>query len=199
MLRSIGLLSGTFDPVHLGHLALAQAAFQQLGLDEVWLLVNAYPQHKTGVTPFEHRLAMVQLAAKGTAGVVANREPVQRRAQRHSVAMARELAADYPDSAFRLIMGGEVFAGLNRWDGWEELLGLVSFGVALSGGADTTFIDTLKQRMGASAATLSYKLIEIPPVVISSTSIKQKIRSGQPAKELAPAVRAYIQEHELYR
>jgi len=195
---SIGLLSGTFDPVHRGHVALAQAALRQLQLDEVWLLVNAYAQHKAGIAPFEHRLAMAALASAGVPGVVADREPVQRVPQRHSVAMMRQLERNYPRHRFTLIMGVEVFGGLDRWEEVEELVQLVPFGVVLRRASDNALIEQLKQRLGPAASNLEYDFIAMPGVPVSSTAVRRALQTGRMAAGLHPPVRDYIGQHHLY-
>jgi nicotinate-nucleotide adenylyltransferase len=198
LVTKIGLLSGTFDPIHQGHTSLAQEALRQLQLDEIWLLVNAYPEHKTAGAPFEQRLAMAALAAADTPGVTADREPVQRTPQRHSVALVRGLQRDYPDHHFILVMGVDVFGGLDHWAEVAELVRLVTFGVALRHGADPTLINQLEQRLGPAAANLTYRRIIMPPVPASSTTVKQRLRAEQPTPEVHPAVQDHIRHYRLY-
>lgn len=202
-MKTIGLLSGTFDPIHDGHLALALAAREQLGLDGVWILVNADPPRKTGVTPFAHRLAMATLAVSEVPGVVADREPVQRHPHRHSIATARQLVADYPDASFTLLMGMDIFVTVDRWEDHEELCKLMDFGVVArpesSLGKSVSKVNTMLHFGTVSAGGISprHRLINMPPLTVSSTRVQREVRAGQTA-HTPPAVQAYIREHRLY-
>src|SRR4051794_4171209 len=121
----IGILPGTFDPIHVGHIELAKAAQHQLGLDEVWLLVDADPVGKSNVTDFTHRMAMAKLAGKGVLTV--DREPIQNRAERRTLQTARELNAAYPEDDFMMILGADVFSSIDNWEGIEEIKRLMAF------------------------------------------------------------------------
>ncbi|HUC86963.1 MAG TPA: nicotinate (nicotinamide) nucleotide adenylyltransferase [Candidatus Saccharimonadales bacterium] len=197
-MQRIGLLSGTFDPIHYGHVTLAQTARAQLGLDEVWILVNGSPEGKTEVAAFKHRLEMARRAVIEVNGVVADREPVQRMAQRHSIATAHQLVQDYPDHRFTLIMGIDTFSGIDSWDDHAKLLSLMDFAVAERPGSNPSAIADLQRRLGAVASRLNYRLIAMPPLSVSSRQAKDSLRTGAPATDIPSAVQQYISYYQLY-
>jgi nicotinate-nucleotide adenylyltransferase len=197
-MKQIGILSGTFDPIHSGHTTLAQAALKQLKLDELWVLVNGYPEHKTDVATFEHRLEMARRAVTGLQGVVADREPIQLQRHRHSIATARQLVHDYPRSRFTLVMGIDTFCGIDRWEASAELLSLVSFAVAERPGSDSAAIADLQQRLGGAASSLNYQSIDMPLLPVSSQLAKHSLRAGIVAAGVPAIVQDYISRHRLY-
>lgn len=118
--RNIGLMSGTFDPIHNGHIGLALLAKQELDLDEVWLLPERSPRRKTNVTPYEHRFAMCGIAAEEY-GWIKVKETKQ---LAHTVETIQELLQ--PEVHFCLLLGADVAAHFDTWNHASEIKSMVS-------------------------------------------------------------------------
>jgi nicotinate-nucleotide adenylyltransferase len=195
--KRVGILSGTFDPIHNGHLALARDGREQLALDEVWVLVNGHPPGKSGVTSFAHRMAMVRLAALPMPYMVVDREPVQRQQKAHSLGTAQALVRDYPGTAFTLLMGADVFCQIGRWEGHAELFELVDFGVAERPNIGSSKIDASLRHLGSAVLNLQYRLIAMPSIPVSAAQIRAAAAGGR-MDATAPTVGEYIRTQHLY-
>lgn len=194
-MKRIGIFSGTFDPIHDGHVALALAAHEELRLDSVVLLVEDQPWRKIDVTDVTHRLVMAQQATEdyGFIEVLSGEKlDVGRTHTVHETMQA--LKAYYPPGAtFVLLMGGDVFEHLERWNGYEELIHDASFAVGLRSEDDGELLLPLAERLGAKATFLA-----TDQATIASTPLRSVLGEGQPPKNLNPKVVAYAQEHGLY-
>jgi nicotinate-nucleotide adenylyltransferase len=127
--QAIGLLGGSFDPPHAGHLHIAHAAMVRFGLDRVWWLVSpGNPLKVNGPAPLDRRVAAVQMLVKGRPRhVVTGIEALL--GTRHTAATLRRLRALYPGVRFVWLMGSDNLAGLHRWDRWQSILRAVPVGV----------------------------------------------------------------------
>ncbi|HEX7259527.1 MAG TPA: nicotinate (nicotinamide) nucleotide adenylyltransferase [Candidatus Saccharimonadia bacterium] len=197
-MNRIGLISGTFDPIHNGHIALATHAMDQLGLDEVLLLIDADPPHKPDVSDFEHRMAMAQLATQGYPRISPDKYALQRRTKNHTIATARELHEANPASELVLLMGADTFLSIDRWADREELFKLLSFGMAGRNGSDSLEVDALKWRLGDSAQALQCEVVTMPLTNISSSAIRTSVGLNEAISGLHPAVYDYIKNNRLY-
>jgi nicotinate-nucleotide adenylyltransferase len=189
-MRRIGLLGGTFDPPHLGHLVVAEAVRDVLDLDEVWLLVAGDPWMKNGQSLAHHRVSMARLAAEGNPALVVDDRETRRDGPTYSADTLTELHAEHPDDAFTFIVGADTAAHMPKWDRVEQALALADWVMVGRPGTDWPRHDLAGQ----------LRVVEVPGIDISSSDVRDRIRDGRSVRYLVPqAVLDYIDEHRLYR
>ena len=175
---AIGIFGGRFDPPHLGHLALARAAVDAFGLDELRVTVVVDAAHKRSVAPVEDRLAMARLTFEPLGAVV---EP-----EEHRYTVDALEASGYEDPVF--LIGADQLADFPTWKEPERVLELARLGVATRPG----------YALEPSSARVETFAIE--PHEISSSRIRERAGRGEPIDGLVvPAVAAYVDAHDLYR
>jgi nicotinate-nucleotide adenylyltransferase len=201
----IGLLGGSFDPVHRAHLALGRIALDRLALDRlIWMPVGQAWQKKAGHASADHRLAMLQLAIDGElrfevsdmeirrAGpsyTIDTVTALQARSHSHSQAQSKTPVADW-----FLVIGQDQYAGLPTWHRWKELLRLVTIAVAGREGREPEAPAELQ------ALPHSMVALPLPAMPISSTAVRARVRAGEAIADLVPArVASYIERQGLYR
>lgn len=209
--RRIGVLGGTFDPVHIGHLRGALEVAESLALDELRLTPSARPPHRgTPQVSAQDRLAMVECAVAGVAPLVVDARELQRDKPSYTIdtleLMRAELAAS--DQVF-LLLGWDAFCGLPTWHRWEELLQHCHILVLQRPDADSEPPDALRNLLAARSVSdpLALKgpsgqiaFVWQTPLAVSATQIRQLLASGKSVRFLVPdAVLAYIDAHGLYR
>ncbi|WP_223544414.1 nicotinate-nucleotide adenylyltransferase [Pseudomonas sp. A-B-19] len=209
--RRIGVLGGTFDPVHIGHLRGALEVAETLVLDELRLTPSARPPHRdTPQVSAKDRLAMVECAVAGVAPLVVDARELRRDKPSYTIdtleLMRAELAAD--DQVF-LLLGWDAFCGLPTWHRWEELLQHCHILVLQRPDADSEPPDALRNLLAARSVSdpLALKgpsgqiaFVWQTPLAVSATQIRQLLASGKSVRFLVPdAVLAYIDAHGLYR
>ena len=191
--RRVGLFGGSFDPVHNAHVALARAALAELQLDEVrWIPAGQAWQKARSLTDARHREAMLQLAIADEPRFVLDRIEVERPGPSYTLETVRALAAARPGTLWFLIIGHDQYASLQTWNGWQQLLGLVTLAVANRPG--------LVPRPDAQVLQAGHAAVPLPMMDISSTQIRARVAAGQGIADLVPAgVARYIDQHRLYR
>lgn len=191
MTSRIGILGGTFDPVHRGHLELARAAREALALDRVLLVPSAQPPHKPGViAPAEDRLAMLDRALADRPELESSRLEIDRDGPSFTVHTIEELERLHPGATLFFIVGED---SLGEIPGWFEARRLFE---------KVTFAAARRPDTPPPPANLPFSWVEIPmpPAPISSSELRERIRRGEPTGEdLDPAVRDYIDSRKLYR
>lgn len=191
--RRLGLLGGTFDPPHIGHLVAAVSVGETLGLDEVWLVPNGEPWQKRDrpVTPAVVRLALARAAVAGVPGIAVSDVEVRRPGPSFTIDTVHQLRAEDPDRDLVVIMGRDSAAGLPTWERHEELLAAVDVAVVERAGVGTP----LPALPGARLELVPMRHIEV-----SSTELRQRVADGRPIVPLVPpAVADLVAEHGLYR
>jgi nicotinate-nucleotide adenylyltransferase len=197
---AIGILGGSFNPPHAGHLALARHARDELGLEKVWLMPLHTPAHKpmqADPGP-EHRLEMTGLASAGERGIAACDLEVRRGGTSYTVDTLSEIHAGDPEAQLTFVVGADTALTLPRWRSPERVLSLARLAVARRPGSDeTAVLDAVGRIAGADARVV---FLEMSPVEASSTLARERIAAGEPTDGLlVPAVRDYIDRAGLYR
>ncbi len=191
--RRLGVLGGTFDPVHLGHLVAASEVCQVLGLDEVIFVPTGHPWQKLGreLAPAEDRYAMVVLATASNPLFSVSRVDVDRPGQTYTVDTLDDLRAERgPAAEFFFIMGADAMRGLGTWRNPQELLTLARFVGCTRPGHEMTAEMMADER---------FLRVEIPALEISSTMCRERVANDLPIRYLVPdAVADYIANRRLY-
>ncbi len=195
----IGVLGGTFDPPHNGHLALAEAVRAALSLTQLLFMPAADPPHKRGQpkTPAAERVAMLQCALAGRRGLQLSRLDIDRPGPHYSLDSLRLLRAAHPDAALWFVMGADSLRDLPDWHRPQELIALCRLavvprpGVTVRPDMHAALLPGLAQRVD---------MIDCGPFVMASREIAVQLRAGGDASDLLPpAVLDFIAEHGLYR
>ena len=186
--KKIGILGGTFNPPHLGHLVIGEQVAEQLGLDKVYFMPNAKPPHvdpKGAIDPL-HRAKMVQAAIAGNSHFGLELLEVQRGGKSYTYNTMLQLKVEHPNYEYYFIIGGDEVAYLKTWYRIDDLLKLVNFvGVNRPG--------------QPRESDYPVKWVEVPNLEISSTDIRKRIATKQSVRYLLPdMVAASIVENGLY-
>ena len=196
----LGVLGGTFDPVHEGHLAAAGAARAALSLDCVLFVPAGDPWLKAGakIAPGVHRLAMVRAAIAGVPAYEASTVELDRPGPTYTAETLAELQAAYgPDTELHFILGADALRDLGRWNAPEQVLArctLVVMGRPSQGALDLGVLDGITP--GAAARAVPVDLA----MTVSATEVRRRAAAGESLRGLVPeAVERYIREHNLYK
>jgi nicotinate-nucleotide adenylyltransferase len=195
----IGILGGTFNPPHLGHLVCAQEAYLQLALDSVTIIPAAIPPHK----PVEHepgahhRLELCRLAVVDDERFEVSDIELRRDGPSYTVDTLQVLTSSAPNTEHFLIVGGDIAVGLPQWREPERVLELATLAVAKRRGTARGAVQTaLEPLRGGERA----RFFRMPRIGVSSTLVRRRVRAGQSIRYLVPdRVSAYIEQEGLYR
>jgi nicotinate-nucleotide adenylyltransferase len=217
--KKIGLLGGTFDPVHNGHMAAAGHVMQAMALDAVWFIPAAVPPHKPGhedgrqITAFKHRFAMLQRALEPYPAYVVSDIEAKRATPSYSIDtihVLREQIGGEADLYF--IIGVDAFLEIDTWKQFQKLPGLVNFVVLSRPGYPPERAgeligrefpgyahDPIHETWSSASSGKAFILLHMEPVPVSSTTIRQRLKNGEAIDELVPeAVADYIRKQGLY-
>jgi nicotinate-nucleotide adenylyltransferase len=195
----IGILGGTFNPPHIGHLICAQEASVELGLDTVLFVPARIPPHKPveHEPGAEHRLELCRRAIDGNGCFQASDLELRREGPSYTVDTLQELQLHAPHDELVLILGGDIAAGLPGWREPERVLSLATVAVAARRG---TSRDEVEHALGSLAGGERASFFAMPPIGISSTLLRQHVAAGRSIRYLVTEpVREYIDAHGLYR
>jgi nicotinate-nucleotide adenylyltransferase len=193
MKQRLGLFGGTFDPPHLGHLALAEWARDRLRLDRVIFMPAGRPPHKRrrDLSAVEHRLAMTRLAVRGEAAFEVSTLEARRSGPSFTLETLRELRAGSPGALWFLLVGEDSLADLPRWYEPEQLVRLATPVVARRPGSRT------RRRPRVLGRPVVW--LDNPGIEVSSSVIRARARAGRTVRYLVPdAVARYLDRHPLY-
>jgi len=187
--KRVGILGGGFNPIHLGHLVMADQVYEQLGLDEFYLMPTYQPPHvdKKTVIDASHRVAMLNLAIESSDYLKLELTEIYREGKSYSFDTMESLIAKNPNTDYYFVIGGDMVEYLPKWHRIDELVKMVQF-VAI--------------KRSGFPQTSDYPLIWVdsPLIDISSSMIRQNIKNGCPIKYLVPDnVIDYIQKKDLYK
>lgn len=188
MVKKVGILGGTFDPPHIGHLIIANECLFQASLDEVWFMPNNVPPHKqkTDTVSNREREDMVRLAILNHSRFKLEPIELQREGTSYTIDTMRLLKEQNPEVEFYFIIGGDMIEYLPKWYKIDELVEMVQFlGV--------------KRPTYKEQTSYPVRLLDIPEINLSSTKIRERIQKRQSIRYLVPdTVREYIEENGIY-
>jgi nicotinate-nucleotide adenylyltransferase len=197
----IGILGGTFNPPHIGHMLCAQEALWELGLDRVLLIPVHTPPHKEAPEDpgVEHRVELCRRAAAGDPRLAVSRVEADRPGPSYTVDTLRDLHESAPTGdQLTFIVGGDQAHGLPSWREPEGLLELAELAVAEREGVARA--DIVERLSGLRGAAERVHFFEMPRVDVSSSMVRRRVAAGQPIRWLVPgAVADYIESAGLYR
>ena len=196
---SVGILGGTFNPPHIGHLVMAQEAREQLGLDRVVLMPVAVPPHKEadGDPGADVRLQLARLAAEGEDGVEVSTAEIDRGGASFTVDTLGELHERYPEQELTFIVGADMAHSLPAWRGPERILELARLAVAEREGIAR---DDIAERLAPLHDGSRVTFFDMPRIDVSSSDIRRRVAEGRSVRHLVPdAVAQAIAERDLYR
>ena len=211
----IALLGGTFDPVHFGHLRLADEVRRALGLPELRLVPAGDPPHRDGPrASAAHRLAMLRIGVAGFPGLVADDRELRRGGKSYTVLTLEELRHAFPARPLWLVLGADAFRGLPAWHRWREIFTLAHVvvvarpGVALDAVLPAPLAEEWLRRHTPAPALLfdtpagRIFVQPVTPHAIAATAIRNSLAGNRDMDNLAqllpPGVLAYIEQHHLY-
>lgn len=198
----IGIMGGTFDPIHNGHLMLGKQAYNEYGLDEVWYMPSGHPPHKKyhHVTEPALRLAMTELAMKGQGGFVCSDFEIRRNGNTYTAQTLKLLREAYPEHAFYFIIGADSLYEIESWYEPDQVLSQAVILAARREYEEASRsmdhqIDYLSAKYGADIHVLHCKEMDI-----SSAELRQMVAKGQSIADFVPQeVMTYISAHGLYQ
>ncbi len=186
--QRICLFGGTFDPIHIAHLEMAQHALETFALDRVIFIPAANPPHKHAVTPYDDRLQMVKLACANTPQFQVSE--IEKGVERsYTITTLERFRGELgPHDSLFFLIGADAFSELQTWHRWRDVIGLTQFIVVSRPGATYD--------VPAGAVVHGLEDLCLPA---ASTSIRAKLAAGEATPEVPAVVREYIADHGLYR
>jgi nicotinate-nucleotide adenylyltransferase len=183
--RRIGVLGGSFDPPHIGHLVLAQECWWQLELDELRLVPAARSPLKDAAPRFsgDLRARMVARAVEGHAALTLSRVELEREAPSYTVDTLRSFADAEPEAELWLVLGGDQLLDLHRWRDPEGIVALARLAVATRPGDDPAAL----QAAAGKVAPSRVDWVEMPQIAVSSSMVRERLDAGRPVRYLLPA------------
>ncbi len=199
----IGVFGGSFDPVHNGHLLLADCCREQCRLNEVWFLPAAAPPHKLGhlLAPARARLEMLELATSGNEAFRVSSLEIDRGGVSFTVDTLRAISSQEPQAELFLLMGADSLRDLPTWREPAEILSLaVPVVVRRAGSAEPDFVPLTSLVATARLEIIQASQVEMPLIELSSTELRQRVEGGRSLRYRTPrAVEKYIETQGLYR
>lgn len=208
--KCVGILGGTFNPIHLAHLRLAIEARERLDLDAIRLIPAARPAHRDAPeVSAEHRLAMVRLATDGVPGLGVDDRELRRPGTSYMVDTLTDLRAELGQRPLALLMGGDAFLDLHTWHQWRRLLTLTHLVVIRRPGASRAWPAELAElarhetpraeTLHATTAGAIWFADDWPTTTLSASYVREQAQAGRDLRFLVPEpVRHYIETHGLY-
>lgn len=191
----VGVMGGTFDPIHHGHLVAASEAAHRFGLDEVVFVPTGEPWQKAGrkISPAEDRYLMTVIATAANPRFTVSRADIDRAGPTYTIDTLRDLRGDYPDADLYFITGADALSSIMSWHDWEDMFALAEFVGVTRPGYELT------EDMLPADVQERVHLLDIPAMAISSTDCRERAAAGRPVWYLVPdGVVQYIAKHRLY-
>ncbi len=199
-MQKIGILGGTFNPIHTGHLMLAEYARDALFLDEVWLMTTgaSYMKDERTIASAEDRMNMVNLAIEDNVFLKSSDIEIIRQGDTYTYETMKILSGQYPDAEFYFITGADCLFSIERWKCPEQIFEACTLVCAVRNGVSVEDMEAQKRRLEA-LFNARVALLPMPNIDISSTDIRNRIREKHSVRYFVPdKVFRYIQDRELY-
>ena len=196
-----GIFGGTFDPVHMGHLILAEQCRDQAKLDEVWFLPSYIPPHKAGagVTRFEQRCDMLDLAVAGHPAFRIDRIEKELPEPSFTARTLAELHARHPGNEFFLLMGSDCLPDLPSWYEPRQVIELAGLVVVPRPGVMLWTAERLAKALGVDVSAVRLRFVACPMIEIASRELRRAVADGMSVRYMVPrAVEEYVRERKLY-
>ncbi len=192
----LGLFGGTFDPIHLGHLILAESCREACGLDRVWFVVAGEPPHKpVGRTPVADRLEMARIAVAGHPAFEISEVEASRPGPHYSAETLEVVRRERPGDDLFFLIGADSLADLPFWRDPERIVGMATLVVVNRPG-----LDAPSEAIGLPPGGQPIREVAIPPIGISSTDLRRRLAEGRSIRYQVPrGVEAYIKAQGLYQ
>jgi nicotinate-nucleotide adenylyltransferase len=197
----IGIFGGTFDPIHMGHLILAEQCRDQARLDRVWFMPSAHPPHKADkpVTRFEQRCEMLELAIAGHAAFRVERIEKELPPPSYTAETLAELCRRHTADEFFLLMGSDQLPDLPGWHEPHRVIELAGLVVVPRPGVMLWTAERLAAAMGVEVSAVRLRFVACPMIEIASRELRRAIADGMSIRYMVPrAVEEYIRDRKLY-
>lgn len=195
----IGIFGGTFDPVHYGHLLLAETCREQLELHVVRFVPAGSPPHKTGnaITDGHTRADMLKLAVSGYPEYQIDRREIRRQGPSFTVDTLTEFRSEHPDDELFFLMGADSLVEMPTWRQPERIVELATVVAVNRPGVALPTTAALEKQIGRLADRV--RVISMPGTDLSASALRQRVRDGRPLRFMTPkAVEAFIRQHDIY-
>lgn len=200
-MKKIGIMGGTFDPIHNGHLLIAENAREQLSLDEVRFIPTGRSPHKQGknITAGAHRLRMVELAIADNPAFTADDRELRSHRLSYSYITLQEMHEQAPEDELYFIMGGDSLRDFKTWCRPEQICSCATLVAAIRDDCDREHLDVYARELKALFSA-DVRLIQTPNLSVSSSELRRQAVAGGTIRYQVPeAVRSYIETHHLYQ
>jgi nicotinate-nucleotide adenylyltransferase len=197
----VGIFGGAFDPIHLGHLVLAERCRDEAKLDEVWFLPSYKPPHKAErqMSRFDQRCEMVTLATTGQAAFRVDMIERELPPPSYTLSTVQALKEKHPECEFAMILGADSLGDLPTWFHPQELIPLIEWLVVPRPGVEFINADRLAATLGLKREQVRLQPVPCPLIEIASRDLRRRVQEGQSIRYLVPrAVEEYIREKGLY-
>jgi nicotinate-nucleotide adenylyltransferase len=196
----VGIFGGTFDPVHLGHLLVAEQCLEQCGLDEVWFIPAGVPPHKLSqaIASGKARAEMLELAVAGHERFRVDRRELDRADPCYTIETLAALHSEDASRELYFILGGDSLMDFPTWREPKRICELAKLAVANRGGAPLPDLEPLRPVLGELVES-RVQFVTIPGIDVSSSDVRRRVRDSKSIRYMTPrAVECYISTHKLY-
>lgn len=200
-MKKIGIMGGTFNPIHIGHLLLAERAMEEEKLDEIWLIPTGYSYMKrnSDTVPAQERLTMAEIAVKGNERFRCLDSEVKRSGYSYSYETLEQLKEEYPGVQFFFIFGADCLFTIENWKYPERIFQNCRVIAAVRNGTSISDMEQKKTEL-ENRFHADITLLPFPNLEISSTELRDRIRMGKSVRYLIPdSVISYIEEKKFYK
>ncbi len=194
----LGVYGGAFDPPHIAHHALAQAAISQLALDQLLVFPTGQAWHKERQpSPAQHRLAMAQLAFADLTRMQVDARETLRPGATYTIDTLNDLLAENPSAELFLLMGADQFSAFGNWHRWQDIAKIAT--ICIAARATSASAQSQNSMQNSVQTACKMQLIDMPAMDISATHLRERVRQGLSVDHLVnPEVARYIAQHHLY-